>query len=298
MAGRAGKSGGRRSDRNQGDWHSLQHLPRGGEAASLDRRARQPCRPPRSSIGKAKASASCLGPGRGRARPLSAGGQFAPQRSGQGADGPTRRPPGGPDGDDRVPAGRGAGVALARYRRAHRDRTRFERAGDRRPDEDRRRARHPNHEAVALRSGCFARGLRRPLRGLCLLDSGQSSLVRDRLAQLSLAPFCPCAGAGRAEWGEWRASLADPEEVRESVTGLTSTRPYDLGRHTHSALMLASGMSLQRLARIQGHSIRVLDQTYSEQLAEFEERGDRIDPTAEIERARTLVFGGQSQFCG
>ena len=68
------------------------------------------------------------------------------------------------------------------------------------------------------------------------------------------------------------------------------TRPYDLGRHTHSALMLASGMSLQRLARIQGHSIRVLDQTYSEDLAEYEERDERIDPVREIERARELAW--------
>lgn len=109
--------------------------------------------------------------------------------------------------------------------------------------------------------------------------------------------FVPALGRVEAEWGGWRASLARPEGMRESVAGLTSTRPYDLGRHTHSALMLASGMSLQRLSRIQGHSIRVLDQTYSEQLAEFEGCDDRIDPTAEIEQARTLVFGGQSQFC-
>jgi len=34
--------------------------------------------------------------------------------------------------------------------------------------------------------------------------------------------------------------------------------------------MLVARMSLQRLARIQGHGIRVLDGAYSEQLAEFE----------------------------
>jgi len=55
--------------------------------------------------------------------------------------------------------------------------------------------------------------------------------------------------------------------------------------------MLASGMSLQRLARIQGHSIRVLDQTYSEELAEYAEREERIDPVREIERARELAWG-------
>ena len=96
-----------------------------------------------------------------------------------------------------------------------------------------------------------------------------------------------------SEWGRWRAGLPRPDQVRESVTGLAATRPYDLGRHTHSALMLASGMSLQRLARIQGHGIRVLDDAYSEQLAEFEERGERIDPVGEIEAARDLVWGSR-----
>ncbi len=94
-----------------------------------------------------------------------------------------------------------------------------------------------------------------------------------------------------AEWAQWREQLADPDQVRESVTGLPKTRPYDLGRHTHSALMLAAGMSLQRLARIQGHSIRVLDETYSEELAEFQTRSQRIDPVTEIAKARALVWG-------
>jgi hypothetical protein len=92
--------------------------------------------------------------------------------------------------------------------------------------------------------------------------------------------------------------LSDPEAVRETVTDLASTRPYDLGRHTHSALMLASGMSLQRLARIQGHGIRVLDEAYSEQLAKFEERADRIDPAAEIEAARRLVTNAGARCTG
>jgi integrase len=92
-------------------------------------------------------------------------------------------------------------------------------------------------------------------------------------------------------WGAWRESLADPGVVRESVAGLAQTRPYDLGRHTHSALMLASGMPLQRLARIHGHGLRVLDETYAEQLAEYEESEVRIDPIAEIEAARSIVWG-------
>lgn len=101
-----------------------------------------------------------------------------------------------------------------------------------------------------------------------------------------------------AEWGEWRQSLPASDRLRESVAGLSGTRPYDLGRHTHSALMLASGMSLQRLARIQGHSIRVLDETYSEELAEFQDRGERIDPVVEIERARSLVWAGRDPSSG
>jgi integrase len=101
-----------------------------------------------------------------------------------------------------------------------------------------------------------------------------------------------------AGWEDWRAGLKDVESVRESVTGLAKTRPYDLGRHTHSALMLASGMSLQRLARIQGHSIRVLDETYSEELAEFQDRTDPIDPEKEIERARKLVWSARDPSTG
>jgi integrase len=102
--------------------------------------------------------------------------------------------------------------------------------------------------------------------------------------------FGPALERVEVEWGGWRRRLPMPGAVRESVAGLASTRPYDLGRHTHSALMLASGMTLQRLARIQGHGIRVLDETYSEQLSEFENRDEPVDPVAEIERARTLVW--------
>ncbi len=101
-----------------------------------------------------------------------------------------------------------------------------------------------------------------------------------------------------ASWADWREGLEDPEPVRKSVHGLHKTRPYDLGRHTHSALMLASGMSLQRLARIQGHSIRVLDEIYSEQLEEFEDAATAIDPVVEIEKARALVWRGRNPSTG
>lgn len=105
--------------------------------------------------------------------------------------------------------------------------------------------------------------------------------------------FVPALERVEAGWSTWRYGLSRPDKVRESVAGLASTRPYDLGRHTHSALMLASGMSLQRLARIQGHGIRVLDEAYSEQLAEFEDSSERIDPLREIENARDLVWGSR-----
>jgi integrase len=110
--------------------------------------------------------------------------------------------------------------------------------------------------------------------------------------------FVPALERVEAEWEDWRRALRDPEAARESVRGLAGTRPYDLGRHTHSALMLASGMSLQRLARIQGHSIRVLDQAYAEELYEFKERSARIDPVAEIERARAVAWEGRDPSTG
>ncbi len=102
--------------------------------------------------------------------------------------------------------------------------------------------------------------------------------------------FVPALERVEASWGRWRDGLDSSEEVRESVEGLRKTRPYDLGRHTHSALMLASGMSLQRLARIQGHSIRVLDEMYSEQLEEFEDAATAIDAVSELKKARALVW--------
>jgi hypothetical protein len=110
--------------------------------------------------------------------------------------------------------------------------------------------------------------------------------------------FVPALERVEASWGEWRRGLDDAASVRESVDGLHKTRPYDLGRHTHSALMLASGMSLQRLARIQGHSIRVLDEMYSEQLEEYEDADTAIDPVGEIELARSLIWEGRNPSTG
>ena len=110
--------------------------------------------------------------------------------------------------------------------------------------------------------------------------------------------FKPALERVERGWGSWRESLPRPAELRESVAGLAATRPYDLGRHTHSALMLASGMNLQRLARIQGHSLRVLDETCSEQLAEYADRAEPIDPVEEIEAARDLVWAGRDPSTG
>lgn len=110
--------------------------------------------------------------------------------------------------------------------------------------------------------------------------------------------FTPALTRVEDGWESWRAALADSEGVSESVSGLAGSRPYDLGRHTHSALMLASGMSLQRLARIQGHGMRVLDQTYAEEIEEFTERSERVDPVWEINRARALVWNGRDPSTG
>jgi integrase len=124
--------------------------------------------------------------------------------------------------------------------------------------------------------------------------SGGSNYVETDWRNYRSRHFLPALERVEASWEKWREGLEDPEQVRESVYGLSKTRPYDLGRHTHSALMLASGMSLQRLARIQGHSIRVLDDIYSEQLEEFEDAETAIDPIVEIERARALVWRGRN----
>jgi integrase len=121
--------------------------------------------------------------------------------------------------------------------------------------------------------------------------AGRQHWVETDWRNFRVRHFVPALRRVEAEWEGWRQGLPDPAAVRESVAGLSTTRPYDLGRHTHSALMLASGMSLHRLARIQGHGMRVLDQAYSEELAEFQDRSERIDPVAEIAAARALVWG-------
>ena|GEM_PF-6247537 len=72
----------------------------------------------------------------------------------------------------------------------------------------------------------------------------------------------------------------------ESIAGITEATPYHLGRHTHSALMLSTGMPLIKLSAIQGHSIRTLSEVYAHEL-------DAVDPDAspeiQITKARQEV---------
>jgi hypothetical protein len=289
LAGATGRGRGGQPDPDQGDRHPLEHLPRGAEAASLDRRQGQSGSASREAIGEAAPPSTRVGASGRRAGTPRATRQLASNRWRTGSGSASRRPPRQPDGDDRMPAGRGAGAALERHRRSDRDYPPAQRHGARRWHQGRRRAPRPRVQATALRPRRPPRAERRPPRRFSIPDEHWPALGRDGLAQLPHATLCAGAKALEAGWDAWRRALPDPSAMRESVTGLARTRPYDLGRHTHSALMLASGMSLQRLARIQGHGIRVLDDAYSEQLTEFEERSGRIDPEREIEAARRLV---------
>ena len=102
-------------------------------------------------------------------------------------------------------------------------------------------------------------------------------------------------------WREWRKGLSRSqleEDVRESITGLEGTRPYDLGRHTHSSLNLAAGVTPQRLARIQGHSLRTLSEVYGNMIEDFEDSEERIDLVGRIRKARKLVWGDLSPSTG
>jgi len=161
-------------------------------------------------------------------------------------------------------------------------------------------------KAISILSGIFREACRRPrstwvsLNPVSLLEKpparrrtpAGTHWVETDWRNYRSRHFIPALERVEAEWEGWSGALEDAKATRESVRGLAATRPYDLGRHTHSALMLASGMSLQRLARIQGHSIRVLDQAYAEELHEFKERPARIDPVAEICSARALAWPG------
>lgn len=93
-----------------------------------------------------------------------------------------------------------------------------------------------------------------------------------------------------SDWRNWRQRHFNPAVEAVGDDELQGVRPYDLGRHSHSALMLASGMSLPRLSEIQGHSIRILSEVYAAPLAEYANK-PAINPDLEIAAARGQVFG-------
>jgi len=103
------------------------------------------------------------------------------------------------------------------------------------------------------------------------------------------------------QWKNWRRRrynhalelVADADGIPE----LVGVRPYELGRHSHSSLLLSSGISLARLAEIQGHSIAVLAKNYTQVLRDFED-SPAIDPDQEIEKARTAAFGKKDPSIG
>lgn len=96
------------------------------------------------------------------------------------------------------------------------------------------------------------------------------------------------------EWKNWRRRSFNRATEGTPAEGV---RPYDLGRHSHSALMLASGMSLPRLAEIQGHSVRILSETYTATINEYKDK-PAVDPDREIAKARKKVFGSLDPSAG
>lgn len=102
-------------------------------------------------------------------------------------------------------------------------------------------------------------------------------------------------------WKNWRRRRYNLalERVAEAdgIPDLVGVRPYELGRHSHSALLLASGISLARLAEQQGHSIAVLAKSYTQVLRDYED-ASWIDPDQEIEKARAAAFGAKDPSLG
>lgn len=92
-----------------------------------------------------------------------------------------------------------------------------------------------------------------------------------------------------SDWKNWRIRHFNAALEKTGNKDLIGVRPYELGRHSHSALMLASGISLVSLADIQGHSVRILSETYSSVIADYRDK-PAINPDQEIENARKKVF--------
>ena len=90
------------------------------------------------------------------------------------------------------------------------------------------------------------------------------------------------------------ASLANEDKLDDawprSIEGISKATPYQLGRHTHSALMLATGMPLIKLSAIQGHNIRTLSEVYAHELEAADPGSDPADQIAEARERVGILF--------
>ncbi len=88
----------------------------------------------------------------------------------------------------------------------------------------------------------------------------------------------------------WRDACENddlPEDRIDELDGMDQSRPYDLGRHAHSTLMLSSGMPLIQLSQIQGHSVRTLSEVYSHEIVSV--NGSVTDVNDSIGQARKTI---------
>jgi len=101
--------------------------------------------------------------------------------------------------------------------------------------------------------------------------------------------FQPAAEYVEQTWAEFAQGMIDEgaSGVPDSVDGLAESRSYEIGRHSHSALMLSTGMSLVELSQLQGHSIRTLSDNYAQFMAGLDHFGN--DAGQEIEAIRDLT---------
>ena len=108
----------------------------------------------------------------------------------------------------------------------------------------------------------------------------------EALRNFSQRHFQAAAAYVEKTWPEFSQGMIDDgvSGVPVSVDGLAETRIYDVGRHSHSALMLSTGMSLVELSQLQGHSIRTLSDNYAQFMAGLEDFAD--DPAQTIEEIR------------
>ncbi len=91
-----------------------------------------------------------------------------------------------------------------------------------------------------------------------------------------------------SDYRNWRRRHFDPATA---AIGRADLRPYDL-RHSFASLMIQAGYSPVELAAELGHSPTLTLDTYAHLFSEFA-RGERIDPVAEIRRARQQPTGHQ-----